>query len=221
MARGIKENLIGNKIGMLNILDSKFSNRKTYYLCKCECGNEKWIRSDSIKSGKQQSCGCLRKTTQFEKRDLIGRKFGRLTVVKELEQKKGRYTWECNCLCGNTHIVEGSLLTSGKTTSCGCVKHEYVMKHQKLALKAHIDKNIIDNVNISIITRDKLMSHNTSGVTGVVWDKSRQKWKAEIIFKNKKYFLGRYENREDAIGARKEAEEKLHKDFLREKGLIE
>ena len=31
----------------------------------------------------------------------------------------------------------------------------------------------------------------------------------------KKYYLGRYEKKEDAIKARKDAEEKLHKEFLR------
>ena len=45
-------------------------------------------------------------------------------------------------------------------------------------------------------------------------------WKAEIIFKNKKYYLGRYENKQDAIKARKEAEEKMHKKFLKDKNLL-
>ena len=59
------------------------------------------------------------------------------------------------------------------------------------------------------------MKHNTSGYKGVLWDSERKKWKAEIIFQKKKYFLGRYDKKEDAIKARKEAEEKLHKEFLR------
>jgi len=36
-----------------------------------------------------------------------------------------------------------------------------------------------------------------------------------IEFKKKKYYLGRYIKKEDAIKARKEAEDKLHKEFLK------
>ena len=46
------------------------------------------------------------------------------------------------------------------------------------------------------------------------------KWMAQIYFKGKSTYLGLYEYKEDAIKARKEAEEKLHNIFLREKGLI-
>lgn len=214
------ENNIGKKFGMLTILDLKYKNKRKHYLCKCDCGNIKLIRTDSVTTGRQKSCGCLAKKTQFKINDLTGQKFGRLTVIKEIGQKEGRYIWECKCDCGNTHIVEGNLLVSGRTRSCGCLKHETVLDHQKLALKAHIDKNILDNTNISIIKRVKPMRHNTSGVTGVKWDKSRQKWLAEIEFKNKRHYLGRYDEKEDAIKVRKDAEKKLHKKFLEEKGLM-
>ncbi len=30
------------------------------YLCRCECGKEKWVRSMALRSGKSKSCGCLR-----------------------------------------------------------------------------------------------------------------------------------------------------------------
>lgn len=77
-------------------------------------------------------------------------------------------------------------------------------------------EHIIEGTNIQVIATDKPMAHNTSGVKGVVWDKERQKWKAQIEFKGKRYYLGRHDKKEDAIEARKEAEEKLHKEFLRE-----
>lgn len=55
---------------------------------------------------------------------------------------------------------------------------------------------------------------NTSGVTGVTWDKSRQKWLAQIVFKGEHKFLGRFGDKEDAIQARKEAEEKYFKPII-------
>lgn len=60
----------------------------------------------------------------------------------------------------------------------------------------------------------KIRSTNTSGTTGVWFDKSRGKWSAEIMFKKKKYFLGRYDKKEDAIAIRKVAEEEIFGSFL-------
>jgi hypothetical protein len=56
------ENLIGKQFGRLTVVDlsEKMSGRKSYWVCKCECGNEKLVRSDSLKSGNVQSCGCLK-----------------------------------------------------------------------------------------------------------------------------------------------------------------
>jgi len=50
-----------------------------------------------------------------------GLKFHRLTVVK-LHSRDAHYNkrWECLCDCGNTHIVLGDKLRSGRTKSCGC-----------------------------------------------------------------------------------------------------
>ncbi|HFL2403586.1 TPA: hypothetical protein ACG3PH_001964 [Clostridioides difficile] len=58
--------ITGKKFGRLRVI--KFSkeiksgkrNRK-YWLCKCDCGNFKEIRTDSLTSGLVQSCGCLKK----------------------------------------------------------------------------------------------------------------------------------------------------------------
>lgn len=51
-------------------------------------------------------------------------------------------------------------------------------------------------------------SHNTSGHIGVHWDKDTCKWRSQIIYSGKTINLGRFVNIEDAIAARKEAEEK-------------
>lgn len=57
-------------------------------------------------------------------KDLIGLKFGRLTVTKALGKLNGRYMYECNCDCGNLHKVSGINLTSNDVKSCGCLKEE-------------------------------------------------------------------------------------------------
>lgn len=54
-------NLIGQTFGRLTVLDFAFSSNKTYWLCKCNCGAEKIVRSDKLTSGHIKSCGCLKK----------------------------------------------------------------------------------------------------------------------------------------------------------------
>lgn len=58
------------------------------------------------------------------KYDLIGEKFGRLTVVRLGPTKNNRRTWECLCECGKTVFVQTSNLTKNKTQSCGCLQKE-------------------------------------------------------------------------------------------------
>lgn len=55
--------LTGKKFGRLTVLglSEKKSGRKSYWVCECDCGNKKLVRSDSLKRGQVQSCGCLKR----------------------------------------------------------------------------------------------------------------------------------------------------------------
>ena len=50
---------------------------------------------------------------------------------------------------------------------------------------------------------------NTSDVKGVYYRKTRRKWIAQIMFRNKCYYLGGYDTIEDAARARREAEKQF------------
>ena len=54
----------------------------------------------------------------------------------------------------------------------------------------------------------KTRKNNTSGTKGVYYHKKNNKWIAYITYKYKTINLGSFQNKEDAIKARKEAEEK-------------
>lgn len=56
-------------------------------------------------------------------RDITGQTFGRLTVERAIESRKGQWWWECKCSCGtrmeaSTHSLRSK--TGGK--SCGCTR---------------------------------------------------------------------------------------------------
>lgn len=65
------------------------------------------------------------------KNDLTGKKFGRLTVIKQAEDyispsNKHYSQWMCKCNCNNESeiIVRSDDLNNGKVQSCGCLKSE-------------------------------------------------------------------------------------------------
>lgn len=53
--------------------------------------------------------------------DIIGQKFGRLTVVSRSENDpRGNARWLCRCNCGVEKVVLAQSLRKGATVSCGC-----------------------------------------------------------------------------------------------------
>lgn len=67
---------------------------------------------------------------------------------------------------------------------------------------------------VNKIVEGHIFSHNSSGVTGVYFDKKRNNWRAQINFEGKRYRLGSFKNKRDAINARKLAEEEFFHPIL-------
>lgn len=55
------------------------------------------------------------------KRDIIGEKFGRLTVLDEYRKVPNGTEWKCVCDCGNELFIYRGKLVTGHTKSCGCI----------------------------------------------------------------------------------------------------
>lgn len=58
---------------------------------------------------------------------MIGKRFGKLTVIDKSKEraKNGTIKYLCKCDCGNTSIIRGDHLRSGETLSCGCLIKKY------------------------------------------------------------------------------------------------
>lgn len=122
------QDLSGQKFGKLTVLERAEDHiapdgRKVIrYLCQCECGNTTIAVPSNLKNGHTTSCGCTKRESLI---DITGQKFGRLTVIKRVEDYRapgGRVMtqWLCQCECGNTITVTGNSLKKGHTKSCGC-----------------------------------------------------------------------------------------------------
>lgn len=118
------KNEIGNVYGKLTVITraERPEGRPAgaYWVCQCECGNEKVIRGADLRRGGVNSCGCL-----YGKHTIVdetGKKYGKLTVIEQVEERKrNAVQWLCKCECGNTVIVRGADLRSGQVKSCGCL----------------------------------------------------------------------------------------------------
>lgn len=125
----------------------------------------------------------------------IGTRVGMLTVTADTGQRKNRYTvWECQCSCGGRILLDTRCLQAG-------------MYKENLKL--------VEGTSVAILEahKRKLNRNNTSGHTGVYLDGRQGKWVAQIGFKGKKYYLGSYRNKQDAVEARRQGEQ-LHDTFL-------
>ena len=61
----------------------------------------------------------------MNKIDMIGKRYGRLTVISQSESiKPGRLMWLCKCDCGNECVARGISLRRGDRKSCGCLSSE-------------------------------------------------------------------------------------------------
>ena len=64
-----------------------------------------------------------------QKKDLTGRRFGRLTVVSTAGvDEAGRVLWRCRCDCGSEKVLRSNNLQRS-TRSCGCLRVETPSKH--------------------------------------------------------------------------------------------
>ena len=122
------------KFGKLEVI--KFSHYyKNYrvYECLCDCGEITYVHWDNLTKGNSKSCGKCR----IRYNDLVGEKFGRLTVLEKDNSKKGRKAyWICKCDCGTIKSIRGDCL--GSTVSCGCYNREKnVGTHNKTDTKLY------------------------------------------------------------------------------------
>jgi len=162
-----------------------------------------------------------------KQKDITGKRFGRLVAIERTGRvsKNGTSFWLCKCDCGNEKIINIDILNRGKSKSCGCLRSEVSSnlgienghKNIKKAQSHVANFDSKERTRISSLTAKK-SKLNTSGVKGVCWDKRRKKWLAQLDFKGEPVLRESFGNLEDAINARKEAEEKYFKPILEKYG---
>lgn len=140
--------LIGNKVNQWTVMNLEKmvcnnDSARLYASCECECGTVKPVLVKNLIKNLSKNCGCERKKTigKLFSKDLVDKKFGKLLVVEDLQQRSasGHKLYRCRCDCGNEIILQTNVLTTGHTNSCGCLISYYNMYIEQLLT----NKNII------------------------------------------------------------------------------
>lgn len=143
-------------------------------------------------------------------KDLSGQTFGYLYVIEPTPKRDGsNRIFKCRCTnCGRIIELPSRTIAHSGQISCGCIKN------RNLATKPAAEKlGQTCGTNISRISSHTIQRNNTSGVRGVSQTKSGS-YHAYIYFQHKRYCLYYGPNREKAMAARKEAEQRIFGGFL-------
>ena len=224
---GKKLDLTGKRFGSLVAIEEsehRSSRNEVYWKCLCDCGKETTVRIGHLTSGRIKSCGCGRegKPNEYE---VIGD-----TVYVKLNDKNGSTDKIMICdLDDWERLKVYSWHDAHGYASTGCrAKDQKHNKFHRMVVDApdglvvdHINRNTYDNrkcnlrvVSVHANTLNRSMPcTNTTGHMGVV-KRANGKWQSRICFNGQKICLVTFDNLEDAIKARKDAEEKYFKPLL-------
>jgi len=223
---GLLNNMVGRIFGKLTVIARDVDKlQNTYWICKCSCesGKTKSVRGSHLKAGRIQSCGCLYNkirgqklpNNQFIFRDnyKIGITYDGKEFYYDVEDAYfiEEHTWYFD--------KDGYVIT--RINNKGVKMHKLIIPSSRNEIIDHKNQNKFDNRKDNLRKCDSSQSamnirrrnHNTSGVTGVGWHKTSNKWRVRINYNKKSVFLGEFENFEDAVKVRKEAEQKYFGEF--------
>ena len=141
-------------------------------------------------------------------KDLKGQRFGRLTALCPTERRdsRGSVYWLCICDCGNITEVTEAGLVHGNYKSCGCLKSE---NQKRLSGQLHL----VDGTCVELLGDRKPRKDNKSGFRGVYLMKG-QRYRVDIGFKKKRFYVGMFDTFEEAVQARLEAEKMIYEGFF-------
>lgn len=140
--------------------------------------------------------------------NMRGKQVGRLLVIRRAGKlKNGNITWLCQCQCGRRCVVDGHLLRTGQTLSCGCIRRQSSRKLllQNPKTREHIGDWRMLEKSWHPRTCD-LRTNNQSGVTGVSYNEKQGYWIARLYFHGQYVLNQSFTDKASAIEARKKAE---------------
>ena len=227
----VKEDLTGQRFGRLVVTGrakdyiSPKERSLPQWLCKCDCGNDVVVLGNNLKRKTVISCGCysqecrhMTKNKRYNTYDLSGDYgIGYTSKGKEFYFDLEDYDLiKDYCWCID---AKGYVCASPNTL----LMHRVVTQCPDMLMVDHIHgketRNDNRKSNLRICTNQQnnfnkgLRKDNTSGITGVSWNKRDKVWVVTMRLNGKSRHLGQFTNFNEAIKIRKLAEEKYFGEF--------
>ena len=132
------QDLTGKKFGNLTVISKSDSiNRKSYWICKCDCGNKTIVRASNLKSGHTKSCGCYKKTREIE-----------ANTVHGLSNTRIHRIWDnIKTRCLNKNSPAFRLYGGRGITICEEWKNSFIEFYQWAISSGYSDKLSIDRID--------------------------------------------------------------------------
>lgn len=225
--------LTGQTFGRLTVVErtddyvSPSGHHLVRWLCKCDCKENRYIivNGGSLTRKLTKSCGCLhnensremgKKNKKYNTYNLTG-EYG---IGYTLNGKEFWFDLEDYELIKDYcwHIDNGGYVRTNDDKGNCVLLHGLIMG---ISYIDHVNHKTFDNrkSNLRIVTvaqnnmNASKRTNNTSGTTGISWHKGVGKWRARINVNGKEVHLGYFDKFEDAVKARKEAEDKYFGEY--------
>lgn len=118
---------IKDKVNYWTVISTDAPPEHRYHvLCRCICGEEKWVNCSALRLGKSKSCGCKKRYNRKEYDLQPGDKVGYWTIINNDGDR-----FRCRCICGAERVIKHNILKNGRSLSCGCRRSDHQVKKQK------------------------------------------------------------------------------------------
>lgn len=228
-----RESLVGRKFGRLLVVKEFGRNKRGGRLweCICDCGNKQISPTGELNNGSVRSCGCL-KDEQRKKKKLNKYKFEDDYVIGYASNKNlefyidkddyeliNGHTWYIN---SKGYVATRAKKENDESSIYTMFLHRLIMNLEKTdnyhkEEVEHIDRNPLNNRknNLMIKKHSENMlnkskyKNNTSGITGVNWSKSKQKWTVRVYKDRKVAYFKEVKDFDEAVRLRLTAEKEI------------
>lgn len=223
------KDLTGQDFGYLSVLYKTHPNEngEMLWMCRCKCGNIVEVNGCRLRNGLTRSCGCYQKEQNRKskhKHNIFYLRENYYVGVTNNTNKEFYFDIDdyekIKDICWYEND-QGYIM--GLINGNHIRMHRYILNINDDKIVDHINQNRADNrkLNLRYATKQtnainrKANVNNKTGIKGI--DKiSNGKYSARIMINYKTIYLGCFENINDAVKARKDAEKKYFGEFYNE-----
>ena len=226
---GKKEDLSGKRFNFFTVIKQvkkppNVTCNHSFWLCRCDCGNEKVVDACALKSGNTKSCGCysrivskkniedyINSKPKMKNKYIIENKIVKFYTKEGIEFIIDKQDFET--VYSRYWVKRGNYISSKNAEGSSprnISLHRFLLGNVPKNMEVdHINRNPMDNrrINLRIVTRKEnnrnkgIPKNNKTGFLNVYFRKAKNKYEAQFTFNKKHYIVGTFDTPESANDA--------------------